>query len=90
MPNLRVRPNQSGLRAGPLECFQKKSRSLCSVEIGGLEVSEAGRVLGEAEAEVSYGVVLAAEAAAEAEEAIRALSTSSVCDFCEVNPFIFL
>jgi hypothetical protein len=43
------------------------------VEIGGLEVSEAGRVLGEAEAEVSYGVVLAAEAAAEAEEAIRAL-----------------
>jgi hypothetical protein len=66
-----VRPNRSGLKAGPLASYQKRARSLRNEAGGGSEASEAGRVSGEAEAEVLHEVASAA-AAAEAVEAIRA------------------
>jgi hypothetical protein len=74
-----VRPNQYGLKAGPLASSLKRARSLRNEEGGGSEVSEAGRVSLEAEAEAlaAKAVSLAVEAAMEAVEAAKALEKSN-------------
>ena len=70
MANLIVRPNQYGLKAGPLASSLKRARNLRNEEGGGSE--EAGLDSLEAEAEAS-AVMPGVEVAAEAVEAVKVL-----------------
>jgi hypothetical protein len=80
MAKQQARPNQCGLKAGPLESSLKRAKNLRSEEGGGSEASVAGRASGEAVAggSTAEAEVLAAVAAVEAEEATKASTTEHV------------
>jgi hypothetical protein len=79
MANQPVRPNQCGLKAGPLASSLKRARNLRNEEGGGSEVAGLASLEAEAEALAAEADSSAVEAAAEAVEAVKANKTSNKC-----------
>jgi hypothetical protein len=73
MANQTVRPNQCGLRAGPLASSLKRARNLRNEEGGGTEVAGLASLEAEAEALAAMAASSEVEAAA---EAVKAFKTS--------------
>jgi hypothetical protein len=77
--NQPVRPNQCGLKAGPLASSLKRARNLRNEEGGGSEVAGLASLEAEAEALVAEADSSAVTAAAEAVAAFKAIKMSNKC-----------